>query len=191
MAPRWPLAGESNLLLHNSAPPCQGATEVSCCALPAQVVFSPPLNANKLPHGFTQEASESQNRQAQTPETDEGKPSQEAFALQELAARFRAMTPLRFARLRKFSGAIPHRAVPVSSRDRGGSACACRQRRHENRRPRHGYCSRPAKSCESTPEKGRRSAAAGPLEFADALPTAHAAPPTLRFDPPRNAKRKP
>jgi hypothetical protein len=41
------------------------------------------------PNGFTQEASKSQDRKAQTQEADERKPPQEAFALQVIGGNFR------------------------------------------------------------------------------------------------------
>jgi hypothetical protein len=61
---------------------CRGGTDV---------IPSPPLTSHTTSlNGFTQKAPEGENRQTQTQEADEGEPPQEAFAVQELAAKLRA-----------------------------------------------------------------------------------------------------
>jgi tetratricopeptide (TPR) repeat protein len=111
------------------------------------------------PNGFTQKAPEGQNRQTQTPEADEGKPPQEAFALQELAARLRGMKPLRLA-----GPCIGYRSFFVASLALAASASLFAQSPSKST-ARKGPGKAPAVSEPAVPP------ARSPHEFADAFPS--------------------
>ena len=151
------------------------------------VISSPPLNKKTFTHGFTKKETESQNREAQTPEADEGKPPQEAFALQELAATFRGMISLRFARPRKFAGAlsvaiIGGLAAPIFSAPEAPPAQPVAA--PQVKAARRAAPKKPAS--EDTPPPAARPA--GPEEFADAFPTNVPAAADLELHP--DAARK-
>jgi len=122
------------------------------------VISSPPLNEKQRPNGFTQKAPEGKNRETQTPEADEGKPPQEAFALQELAARFGGMKSLRLA----FPGS-GYRTFFTASLALATAASL--------------FAQSPGKGVRRSPGKtpatdNAAPASSGPQEFADAFPSA-------------------